>query len=207
MGEGIAFAPVATGKIRRAGNPLKMLSVANANAKDKGRVPLGAAQARSIVADFRPDVNLGTGGYVAVPVGLSAKVCQVPLVVHEQTVRLGLANKALACVAARVAVTSEASLAPLPDSTRRSAVVTGNPVRPEVLSGHPDKAVAALGLHGFDRALPTVYVTGGAQGARQINQTVPQSCRGCWSTPMLSTSAGRPPWRTWRPTPPGSRPI
>jgi UDP-N-acetylglucosamine--N-acetylmuramyl-(pentapeptide) pyrophosphoryl-undecaprenol N-acetylglucosamine transferase len=168
--EGIAFAAVATGKIRRSGNPLKMLSVANA--KDMGRVPLGAAQARSIVADFRPDVILGTGGYVAVPVGLAAKVCRVPLVVHEQTVRLGLANKALARVAARVAVSSEASLALLPDSARRSAVVTGNPVRPEVLSGHPDKAVAALGLHGFDRALPTVYVTGGAQGARQINQTV-----------------------------------
>lgn len=168
--EGIAFAPVATGKIRRSGNLLKMLSVANA--KDMGRVPLGAAQARSIVAGFRPDVILGTGGYVAVPVGLAAKVCRVPLVIHEQTVRLGLANKALARVAARVAVSSEASLALLPDSARRSAVVTGNPVRTEVLSGDADKAIAALGLHGFDRTLPTVYVTGGAQGARQINQSV-----------------------------------
>jgi UDP-N-acetylglucosamine--N-acetylmuramyl-(pentapeptide) pyrophosphoryl-undecaprenol N-acetylglucosamine transferase len=51
-------------------------------------------------------------------------------------------------------------------------VVTGNPVRPEVLAGNADKAVAALGLDGFDRALPTVYVTGGAQGARQINESV-----------------------------------
>lgn len=168
--EGIAFAPVATGKIRRSSNPLKMLSVANA--KDMGRVPLGAAQARSIVADFRPDVVLGTGGYVAVPIGLAAKVCRVPLVIHEQTVRLGLANKALARVAARVAVSSEASLPLLPDSARRTAVVTGNPVRPQVLAGIADKAVMALGLDGFDQRLPTIYVTGGAQGARQINQAV-----------------------------------
>ncbi|MFC1420016.1 UDP-N-acetylglucosamine--N-acetylmuramyl-(pentapeptide) pyrophosphoryl-undecaprenol N-acetylglucosamine transferase [Streptacidiphilus cavernicola] len=168
--EGIAFAPVATGKIRRSSNPLKMLSVANA--KDMGRVPLGAAQARSIVSDFHPDVVLGTGGYVAVPIGLAAKVCRVPLVIHEQTVRLGLANKALARAAARVAVSSEASLPLLPDSARRTAVVTGNPVRPQVLAGSADKAVTALGLYGFDRRLPTVYVTGGAQGARQINQAV-----------------------------------
>ncbi|MHA6763348.1 UDP-N-acetylglucosamine--N-acetylmuramyl-(pentapeptide) pyrophosphoryl-undecaprenol N-acetylglucosamine transferase [Streptacidiphilus sp. PAMC 29251] len=169
-GEGIAFAPVATGKIRRSSNPLKMLSVANA--KDMGRVPLGAAQARAIVSDFRPDVVLGTGGYVAVPIGLAARVCRVPLVIHEQTVRLGLANKALARAAARVAVSSEASLPLLPASARRTAVVTGNPVRPEVLTGSADKAVAALGLYRFDRRLPTVYVTGGAQGARQINQAV-----------------------------------
>jgi UDP-N-acetylglucosamine--N-acetylmuramyl-(pentapeptide) pyrophosphoryl-undecaprenol N-acetylglucosamine transferase len=51
-------------------------------------------------------------------------------------------------------------------------VVTGNPVRPEVLSGQADKAVDALGLHGFARALPTVYITGGAQGSVQINDNV-----------------------------------
>ncbi len=55
---------------------------------------------------------------------------------------------------------------------RPAAVVTGNPVRPEVLTRHPDKAVTALGLHAFDRRLPTVYVTGGAQGSQQINDEV-----------------------------------
>ncbi|GAA1183651.1 hypothetical protein GCM10009664_57120 [Kitasatospora gansuensis] len=92
--EGIPFVSVATGKVRRSANPLKMISAANV--KDMGRVPLGAAQARSIIADFRPDVVLATGGYVAVPVGLAAKVCGRPLVVHEQTVRLDLANRVLA---------------------------------------------------------------------------------------------------------------
>ncbi|MFI8320584.1 UDP-N-acetylglucosamine--N-acetylmuramyl-(pentapeptide) pyrophosphoryl-undecaprenol N-acetylglucosamine transferase [Streptomyces sp. NPDC085529] len=168
--EGIRFATVATGKIRRSGNPLKMLSAANV--KDMARVPLGVAQARRIVADFRPDVVLATGGYVAVPAGLAARMCRRPLVLHEQTVRLGLANRRLAGSASRIAVSSESSVPLLPETVRPLAVVTGNPVRPQVLAGHGDKAVEALGLYGFDRRLPTVYVTGGAQGAQQINGVV-----------------------------------
>ncbi|MFE5806986.1 MULTISPECIES: glycosyltransferase [unclassified Streptomyces] len=168
--EGIAFRTVATGKIRRSANPLKMLSAANV--KDMARVPLGVAQARTIVSDFRPDVVLATGGYVAVPAGLAARLCKRPLVLHEQTVRLGLANRKLAGSATRIAVSSESSLPLLPAEVRDRAVVTGNPVRPEVLAGHPDKAVQTLNLTGFDRRLPTVYVTGGAQGAQQINGVV-----------------------------------
>ncbi|MFE0255757.1 glycosyltransferase [Streptomyces sp. NPDC059010] len=168
--EGIPFVEVATGKIRRSKNPLKLVSPANV--KDMTNVPRGVSQARKIVADFRPDVVLATGGYVAVPVGLAAKMCRRPLVVHEQTVRLGLANKALARAAAVFAVSSESTLSLLPEAARAGAVVTGNPVRPEVLAGRAEKAVEALSLTGFDRSLPTVYVTGGAQGSAQINQTV-----------------------------------
>ena len=168
--EGIAFQTVATGKIRRSSNPLRLVSPRNV--RDMGRVPLGAVQARSIVADFAPSVVFSTGGYVAVPVGLAAKMCRRPLVVHEQTVRLGLANRALVRTAARVALSSEASLELLPEAVRALAVVTGNPVRPAVLDGHAQKAVEALGLHRFDQRLPTVYVTGGAQGSVQINTLV-----------------------------------
>ncbi|MEV6013215.1 UDP-N-acetylglucosamine--N-acetylmuramyl-(pentapeptide) pyrophosphoryl-undecaprenol N-acetylglucosamine transferase [Streptomyces sp. NPDC051976] len=168
--EGIAFTTVATGKVRRSSNPLKMVSPANV--RDMARVPLGVAQARKIIADFRPDVVLATGGYVAVPAGRAARMCRRPLVLHEQTVRLGLANRKLAGSATRIAVSSASSLPLLPEAARGIAVVTGNPIRPEVLTGHPDKAVEALGLHGFDRRLPTVYVTGGAQGSQQINDVV-----------------------------------
>lgn len=168
--EGIPFKTVATGKIRRSSNPLKLASPANI--KDMGRVPLGAVQARAIVSEFEPDVVLSTGGYVAVPVGLAARFCRRPLVIHEQTVRLGLANRALARAATRIAVSSESTLPLLPESVRSSAVVTGNPVRPEVLTDEPDKAISALGLTGFDRTLPTVYITGGAQGSVQINTVV-----------------------------------
>ncbi|MFI2184590.1 UDP-N-acetylglucosamine--N-acetylmuramyl-(pentapeptide) pyrophosphoryl-undecaprenol N-acetylglucosamine transferase [Streptomyces sioyaensis] len=168
--EGIPFTTVATGKIRRSTNPLKMASPANI--KDMARVPLGVAQSRKVVAGFRPDVVLATGGYVAVPAGIASRMCKRPLVLHEQTVRLGLANRKLAGSATRIAVSSESTLPLLPQAVRSAAVVTGNPVRPEVLTGHPDKAVATLGLHGFDRRLPTLYVTGGAQGSQQINDVV-----------------------------------
>lgn len=168
--EGIAFTAVATGKIRRSGNPLKLVSPVNV--KDMARVPLGVAQARKAIAAFRPDVVLATGGYVAVPAGLAARMCRRPLVLHEQTVRLGLANRRLAGSATRIAVSSESTLPLLPDAVRAAAVVTGNPVRPEVLTGHAGKAVEALGLHNFERGLPTVYVTGGAQGSQQINDLI-----------------------------------
>ncbi|MFF2310865.1 glycosyltransferase [Streptomyces albidoflavus] len=168
--EGIPFTTVATGKIRRYANPLKMLGPANL--KDMARVPLGVVQARRAISAFGPDVVLATGGYVAVPAGFAARTCKRPLVLHEQTVRLGLANRRLARSATRIAVSSESSLPLLPEGVRTRAVVTGNPVRPEVLAGHADKAVAALGLTGFDRRLPTLYVTGGAQGAQQINDMI-----------------------------------
>ena len=168
--EGIPFTAVATGTIRRSKNPIKLASPANV--KDMARVPLGVMQARKAIDRFRPDVVLATGGYVAVPAGLAARMCHRPLVLHEQTVRLGLANRKLAASAVRICVSSESTLELLSGSARQVAVVTGNPVRPEVLTGHADNAVQALGLWGFDRQLPTVYVTGGAQGAQQINELI-----------------------------------
>ena len=74
--------------------------------------------------------------------------------------------------ATRVAVSAETSLALLPAPVRATAVVTGNPVRPEVLRGRADAAVSALGWLELDRALPVVYVTGGAQGPAQVNGLV-----------------------------------
>ncbi|WP_129784766.1 UDP-N-acetylglucosamine--N-acetylmuramyl-(pentapeptide) pyrophosphoryl-undecaprenol N-acetylglucosamine transferase [Promicromonospora panici] len=171
--EGIRFVPVATGKLRRSSNPLGMLTAANM--KDMARVPLGVAQARSIVAEFKPDVILSTGGYVAVPIGIAAGMLRRPLVVHEQTVRLGLANRLLAKRATRVAVSSSSTLELLPEAVRERTVVTGNPVRAEVMAGEPLKAVDALGLDSFDPDLPVLYVTGGAQGSVQINTLVTEA--------------------------------
>jgi UDP-N-acetylglucosamine--N-acetylmuramyl-(pentapeptide) pyrophosphoryl-undecaprenol N-acetylglucosamine transferase len=143
-----------------------MVSVANV--RDMARVPLGVRQARSLVGRFGPDAVLATGGYVCVPVGLAAWRARCPLIVHEQTVRLGLANRLLARAAARVAVSSASSLECLPRAVRPRAVVTGNPVRPEVLCGRAEAALAALGW-GDAARLPVVYVTGGAQGSVQVN--------------------------------------
>lgn len=168
--EGIPFRAVATGKLRRARNPLKMISPANA--RDMARVPLGIIQARGIIRGFRPDAVLATGGYVAIPVSLAARWCRRPLIVHEQTVRLGLANRVVARSATRMALSSASTLPLLPASARATAVVTGNPVRPEMLRGRSEAALGALGWDGADPRLPVIYVTGGAQGSAQINTLV-----------------------------------
>jgi hypothetical protein len=118
-------------------------------------------------------------------------MCRCPLVLHEQTVRLGLANRKLAGSATRIAVSSESTLPLLPEAVRGAAVVTGNPVRPEVLAGHPDKATESLGVRHFDRRLPTVYVTGGAQGSQQINGVVRESPQASSETPHRYRTAGR----------------
>lgn len=104
--EGIAFTAVQVGKLRRDRRPLAMLN--RANLTDLVRVPVGAVQAVRALAGLRPDVVLATGGFVTVPVGLAARVLRVPLVVHEQTVGLGLANRVLAKWAAKIALTAEA---------------------------------------------------------------------------------------------------
>jgi UDP-N-acetylglucosamine--N-acetylmuramyl-(pentapeptide) pyrophosphoryl-undecaprenol N-acetylglucosamine transferase len=171
--EGIEFLPVATGKVRRAKNPLGMLTWTNL--KNLARVPLGAVQSCAIVRRRDPNVVVGFGGYIAVPVSIAAWLLRRPLVIHEQTVRLGLANRLLTRMATATAVSSASTLDLLPGRARGRAELTGNPIRAELFTGEPDRAVAALGLDGFDRDLPTVYVTGGALGARQINNLVTES--------------------------------
>lgn len=171
--EGIPFQPLATGKVRRGRTHWGMLTARNA--QDMVQVARGVVQARSIVHHFRPDVVLSTGGYAAVPIGVAARHLRRPLVVHEQTVRLGLANRVLVRGATRVAISESSSLDLLPPRIRERTVITGNPIRPELMSGEPTRAVAALDLHAFDPGKPVVYVTGGAQGAVQINRLVSES--------------------------------
>ncbi|MFE7129339.1 glycosyltransferase [Streptomyces sp. NPDC057638] len=202
--EGIPFETVPTGKLRRSSNPLKMINAENM--RDMGRVPKGVLEARAIARRVRADVILSTGGYVAVPVGFAARATKTPLVIHEQTVRLGLANRILARSATAVALSSENSLSLLPDSVAANAVVTGNPVRPTVFTGQAAKAAPALGMAGYNPALPTAYITGGAQGSEQINGMIRENlswllsvanvihqCGPAWVDKSRQAAAGLPP--------------
>jgi UDP-N-acetylglucosamine--N-acetylmuramyl-(pentapeptide) pyrophosphoryl-undecaprenol N-acetylglucosamine transferase len=168
--EQLPFQAVSTGKLRRSVNPLRMISTENL--RDVGRLARGLVEARRVVRGFRPDVVLSTGGYVAVPVGLAAKAVDAPLLVHEQTTRLGLANRVLVRRATAIALSSQTSMELLPATLRGRAVVTGNPIRVELLGGEARRGVEALRWTGWDARLPTVYVTGGAQGSVQINRLV-----------------------------------
>ena len=167
---GIEFVGVQSGKLRRSRSLLGLLS--RRNLADALRVPVGIGQALGAVRRFRPDVVLATGGYVSVPPVVAAGLLRIPVLIHEQTVQVGLANRIAARFATRIALTFEGALSDLPPRLRAKAFVTGNPVRAAVFAGDRARAVARFGFAAEDDALPTVYVTGGAQGAHVLNQAL-----------------------------------
>ncbi|MFE0585822.1 undecaprenyldiphospho-muramoylpentapeptide beta-N-acetylglucosaminyltransferase [Pantoea vagans] len=118
-------------------------------------------QARRIMKAWQPDVVLGMGGYVSGPGGLAAWSCGIPVVLHEQNGIAGLTNKWLAKIATKV-------LQAFPGAFPAADVV-GNPVRNDVLA-LPLPAQRLADRHGPIRVL----VIGGSQGARILNQTLPQ---------------------------------
>src|SRR5215212_303000 len=161
---GVEFVGVATGKLRR------YFSLENLT--DMFRIPVGVAQSLREVASFRPHVVLSTGGYVGVPAVLAAAMLRVPILTHEQTVQVGLANRITARFATTIALTFESARQELPAALRGRAIVTGNPVRPLIFGGDGAAAARWAGFTHADDGLPTIYVTGGSQGARIINRAV-----------------------------------
>ncbi|EEP94282.1 UDP-N-acetylglucosamine--N-acetylmuramyl-(pentapeptide) pyrophosphoryl-undecaprenol N-acetylglucosamine transferase [Yersinia aldovae ATCC 35236] len=125
------------------------------------RIYRAVGQAKKIMRDYQPDVVLGMGGYVSGPGGLAAWLCGIPVVLHEQNGIAGLTNRWLARIAKKV-------LQAFPGAFPHAEVV-GNPVRTDVLA-LPLPAERLVGREGPIRVL----VIGGSQGARVLNQTMPQ---------------------------------
>ena len=127
-----------------------------------------------LVRRLRPHVVVGVGGYASVPCVLAAALLRVPIVVAEQNTHPGAANR----LAARFA---KASAVSFPGTPLPRAVVTGNPVRPEVAAIDRARdgaaAKAALGAPA-DRLL--VLVAGGSLGALSINRAVLALVAGPW---------------------------
>jgi UDP-N-acetylglucosamine--N-acetylmuramyl-(pentapeptide) pyrophosphoryl-undecaprenol N-acetylglucosamine transferase len=130
----------------------------------------GTFAARRLLRQHRFDVVCGMGGYVTLPVAMAARLEGVPVVLHEQNAVPGIANRLAARVAKRIAVGVDAAAAAFPPD--RTSVV-GNPVRPELArldrAALHDEAVTAFGL---DPGRRTLFVFGGSQGSRRINQAV-----------------------------------
>ncbi|MFP1952048.1 undecaprenyldiphospho-muramoylpentapeptide beta-N-acetylglucosaminyltransferase [Lonsdalea quercina] len=124
------------------------------------RIFRAVRQAQAIMREYRPDVVLGMGGYVSGPGGLAAWLCGIPVVLHEQNGIAGLTNRWLSRIAKTV-------LQAFPGAFPNAPVV-GNPVRTDVLAlPSPAERLA-------DRSGPIrVLVIGGSQGARILNQTLP----------------------------------
>lgn len=155
----IPFTAIQTGKLRR------YLSIRTFS--DAARIPVGAVQAWRALRAFRPDVIYGTGGAVSFPT-IFAGARIAPILTHEQTAQIGIANK----LAMRFADTFAASFEQTAKDARtrhRNVIVTGNPVRASILNGSRETAVRR---YGFTDDLPVLYVTGGARGASPLNTRI-----------------------------------
>lgn len=161
---GFPFATVAAAGLRRG------LTFANAGVMAK--LAGGSLEARRIVGDYRPDVVVGMGGYVSAPVVLAARLARLPVLLHEQNAIPGLANRLLARFADCVAVSYQQSARAFPPA---KVVVTGNPVRPEILTSTREEG---LELYRLERRRKTLLVCGGSRGAHKINQAMIESYHG-----------------------------
>jgi len=131
-----------------------------------GRLRAAVRETLAVLDRVRPDVVVGYGGYVSMPVYLAARRRRLPLVVHEQNALPGLANRAGARVAQRVAVS-------FPDTPLPRAEYVGLPIR--TLISRLDRTALraeARASFGLDPDRPTLLVTGGSQGARSLNRSV-----------------------------------
>lgn len=115
-------------------------------------------QAKTKLQLIKAKVVVSFGGYSSVPVCLAAKILKIPLLIHEQTFAAGLASKITGWLADIIAISWKSSRGYFP---RQKTVLTGNPLRREILQVKR-------------RPQPVVYITGGHQGSRVINQTVAQ---------------------------------
>ncbi len=168
---GIKFKPIFSGKFRRYFSLRNFI--------DPFLIIFGFAQSFFIILKWRPDLVMSAGSFVSVPVVWAAWLLRIPVLIHQQDVRPGLANKLMAPFAKIITVTFEKSLADYGEK----AVWTGNPVRSKKLKVTCLRLPAQTGRQGskkleefgFKNDLPVVLVIGGGTGAMAINKLIGQS--------------------------------
>lgn len=122
--------------------------------------------ARRLLRTLKPHVVVGMGGYVSLPVCVAASAARIPVVVHEQNIVLGLANRVCKRFARRVAVSFEESL----DEAGPRGVFVGNPVSRDMSESEAvRRRPSAIRRFELDAGRSTLLVFGGSQGARRIN--------------------------------------
>lgn len=126
-----------------------------------------SGKAKKWLTDIKPDVVVGFGAYVSIPVGRAASNLGIPLVIHEQNSVMGLANKYLCKKAHTLALTYEESAKGLDCGAK--ILVSGNPVRREVLEATASEGRSLLSI---DEDSLVLLVFGGSLGARHINEAI-----------------------------------
>lgn len=162
-----------TGLVPRAGYPLHLIrihgferSMTVQNLKNIAELPLAICAARKLIRSFRPDVVIGTGGYVCGPVLYAAARKGIPTMVHESNAFPGITTKLLSGSVDTVALGVEDAKQYLPKAKR--ILVTGTPIRPDLLTYSEFESRRKLGLD----SRPFLVFFGGSLGAREFNKTV-----------------------------------
>ncbi|SUP39876.1 undecaprenyldiphospho-muramoylpentapeptide beta-N-acetylglucosaminyltransferase [Veillonella criceti] len=157
--------------VPKEGIPFKTLPVEglNRNLSVRALVTLGKTlgslvKANRIISEFKPDIVIGTGGYVCGPILLAAALRHVPTLIQEQNTIGGITNKILSRFVDVVAVGFEEAQKAFVKAKR--IVYTGNPVRPEVLVDTREEGRSFFNLQNDEFA---VLIAGGSRGARSIN--------------------------------------
>ncbi len=154
----IPYDGISSGKLRR------YFDVKNFS--DPFRVLKGYAEARRLIKKYKPDVVFSKGGFVSVPVVLAAKHYKIPTIIHESDMTPGLANKICIPSASKVCCNFPETLQYLPED---KAVLSGSPIRKELLSGD---RLTGLQFTGLSAAKPIIMVIGGSLGAVAVNNAV-----------------------------------
>lgn len=119
-----------------------------------------------ILLQNRPNIFVSFGGYLAIPVTIAAWIMRIPIITHEQTRTIGIANQIIAKFANHVALSYSDSLSYI---NFKNTVLTGNLIRKNIFQKQPQKPVW---LTKTDK--PIIYITGGSQGSEIINNTIAQ---------------------------------
>ena len=136
------------------------------NFTDPVRVLRGYAQAKKLMRQLRPDVVFSKGGFVSVPVVQAAKKNRIPTIIHESDMTPGLANKLAIPAATKVCCNFPETVKYLPEG---KAVLTGSPIRRELLNGSREKA---LQFCGFTEGKPVLMIIGGSLGSVAVNTAI-----------------------------------
>lgn len=149
---GITFKSITTGRLQRRFTRYTVSSLF--------KFPKGLAQAMKILRDFKPDIVIGFGGYLQVPIITAAYLLGIPTIIHEQTLEAGFANRVVSGMANRICISWDSSRKYFP---KNKVVLTGNPIRKEIIKP------ATKNSFSFKNGRPVVYVTGGSLGSHKLN--------------------------------------
>lgn len=158
--------------VPQAGYPLKFIHSGGIerhftldNIKNASLAVVGLWDAYHLLNNFRPDIVIGTGGYVSGPLLLLAGLKKIPILLQEQNAVLGVTNRIVQRFASCIALGDEKAKSKITGNLKR-AFFTGNPVRPEFFSMNRETARKKLNLSDHEKL---IVITGGSRGARTLN--------------------------------------